>query len=61
LKRVELDAATKDIQKAIELDAIANANKEDPALKLLERQIKAELKKYEEKDKKLFQRMFKAL
>ncbi|KAJ3163812.1 hypothetical protein HK101_000592 [Irineochytrium annulatum] len=53
LRRVELDDALRDISKALEIDG------SDPSLKLLSRQIEVEMKKYEKKDKKVYQRMFK--
>ncbi|KAJ3267548.1 hypothetical protein HDU76_011742, partial [Blyttiomyces sp. JEL0837] len=53
LKRVELDFALKDLEKALEIEP------EDQACKVLLRTVKAEVKKYEEKDKALFKKMFR--
>ncbi|KAI9364459.1 hypothetical protein DFJ73DRAFT_809567 [Zopfochytrium polystomum] len=53
LKRVELDFAKRDVEKAIELDGA------DGNLKILQRQIQVEIKKYDEKDRKMYAKMFR--
>ncbi|KAJ3400608.1 hypothetical protein HDV05_001010, partial [Chytridiales sp. JEL 0842] len=58
LKLVDLEGALKDIQKAVELDS-KDGKEADVALKVQEREVRKEMKKWEEKEKKVFERMFR--
>ncbi|KAJ3107849.1 hypothetical protein HDU97_003197 [Phlyctochytrium planicorne] len=57
LNRVELDQAKADILKAIEYDTEAGSN--GAGLKAFLKQVNLEIKKYEDKDRKMYQKMFR--
>ncbi|KAJ3209629.1 hypothetical protein HDU67_006036 [Dinochytrium kinnereticum] len=57
LHRIELDEALSDIQKAIDYDAEQGGN--DAGLKVFLKQVNLEIRKYDKKDKKLYQKMFR--
>ncbi|KAJ3109462.1 hypothetical protein HDU96_007226 [Phlyctochytrium bullatum] len=57
LQRIELDQAKNDLLKAIEYDSEQGGN--DPGLKSLLKQVNAEIRKYEEKDRQLYKKMFR--